>query len=79
METDSFFYSLLNQLPETLFALLGQPLEKAADYRFSSEEVKKSYRIDGLFVPKRADLPVYVVEVQCQTLKTLYANLFAKS
>jgi predicted transposase YdaD len=40
METDSFFYQLLRQLPETLFALLGQPLERAADYRFESFERK---------------------------------------
>ena len=53
METDSFFYQLLKQLPETLFALLGQPLTRAADYRFDALEVKKSYRLDGLFVPAK--------------------------
>ena len=78
METDSFFYQLLKQLPETLFALLGQPLERAADYRFDSLEVKKSYRIDGLFVPAKNELPVYVVEVQFQRVPAFYANLFAK-
>jgi hypothetical protein len=40
METDLFFYQLLKQSPETLFALLGQPLERAADYRFDSLERK---------------------------------------
>jgi predicted transposase YdaD len=64
METDSFFYQLLKQLPETLFALLGEPLTRVADYRFDGLEVKKSYRLDGLFLPARADLPVYFVEVQ---------------
>jgi predicted transposase YdaD len=58
METDSFFYQLLKQLPETLFALLDQPLAHAADYRFDSLEVKKSYRLDGLFVPASPELPV---------------------
>jgi Protein of unknown function (DUF2887) len=40
METDSFFYQLLKLLPETLFALLGQPLTRVADYRFDALEVK---------------------------------------
>jgi predicted transposase/invertase (TIGR01784 family) len=78
METDSFFYQLLKQLPETLFALLDQPLARAADYRFDSLEVKKSYRLDGLFVPARPDLPVYFVEVQFRRTRGFYANLFAK-
>jgi predicted transposase/invertase (TIGR01784 family) len=78
METDSFFYQLLKQLPETLFALLGEPLTRVADYRFDALEVKKSYRLDGLFVPARADLPVYFVEVQFQRARRFYANLFAK-
>ena len=78
METDSFFYQLLKQLPETLFALLGEPLTRAADYRFDALEVKKSYRLDGLFVPARTDLPVYFVEVQFQRARAFYANLFAK-
>jgi predicted transposase/invertase (TIGR01784 family) len=78
METDSFFYQLLKQLPETLFALLGQPLSRAAEYRFESVEIKKSYRLDGLFVPARTDLPIYSVEVQFQRARAFYANLFAK-
>jgi predicted transposase YdaD len=48
METDSFFYQLLKQLPETLFELLGQPLTELAEYRFDAPEIKKkSYRLDG--------------------------------
>jgi predicted transposase/invertase (TIGR01784 family) len=78
MEADLFFYQLLKQLPETLFALLGKPLAQAAHYRFDSLEIKKSYRIDGVQVPDRADLPVYFVEVQFRREPTLYANLFAK-
>lgn len=78
METDSFFYHLFNQLPETLFQLLGQPAARAKAYRFDSVEVKKAFRIDGLFLPKRRRLPLYVVEVQFQRRATFYANLFAK-
>jgi len=78
METDSFFCQLLKQLPETLFQLIGLPAERASSYRFDSVEVKKSFRIDGLYVPKEAGLPLYFVEVQFQRLETFYANLFAK-
>jgi predicted transposase/invertase (TIGR01784 family) len=79
METDSFFYQLFKQLPETLFDLLGQPAERAKSYRFDSVELKKSMRIDGLFLPRTKDLPFYVVEVQNQPLAKFYANLFAKA
>jgi hypothetical protein len=78
METDSFFWQLLKQLPETLFALLGLPAEAAAAYRFDSVEIKKSYRLDGLFVPVKANLPVYFVEVQFRRARRFYANLLAK-
>lgn len=78
METDSFFWQLLKQLPETLFALLGLPADAAAAYRFDSVEIEKSYRLDGLFVPLQADLPVYFVEVQFRQARRFYANLFAK-
>ena len=78
METDSLFWKLFKQLPETLFALLDQPLHQVADYRFESMEIKKSYRLDGLFVPATADLPLYFVEVQYRYKSRFYANLFAK-
>lgn len=78
METDAFFYRLFNQLPQTLFELLGLPASLAKAYRFDSVEVKKSLRIDGLFVPKKPRLPLYFVEVQFQRSPRFYANLFAK-
>jgi predicted transposase/invertase (TIGR01784 family) len=78
METDSFFCQLLKQLPETLFQLLGLPGERARAYRFDSVEIKKSFRIDGLFIPARPELPLYFVEVQAQASAKFYANLFAK-
>ena len=78
METDSFFCQLLKQLPQTLFELLGMPGEQALAYRFDSVEIKKAFRIDGLFLPMERGLPVYFVEVQFQRLAKFYANLFAK-
>ena len=78
METDSFFCQLFKQLPETLFQLIGLPGERALAYRFDSVEIKKSLRIDGLYLPKTADLPLYFVEVQFHKSPKFYANLFAK-
>src|SRR5437879_10177668 len=78
METDSFFYRLFNDLPQTLFELIGLPAARAKAYRFDSVELKKAFRIDGLFVPKKRTLPVYFAEVQFQRRQKFYANLFAK-
>src|SRR5205085_658582 len=52
--------------------------ERASAYRFDSVEVKKSLRIDGLFLPDEPKLPLYFVEVQFQRVETFYANMFAK-
>jgi predicted transposase/invertase (TIGR01784 family) len=78
METDSFFWRLLKLLPQTLFELLGLPPQLARRYRFDSVEVKKSFRIDGLYLPIKAGLPLYFVEVQFRRSPAFYANLFAK-
>lgn len=78
METDSFFYRLFSQLPQTFFELLGLPATRAKAYRFHSVELKKAFRIDGLFVPARRKLPLYFVEVQFHRKPNFYANLFAK-
>ena len=78
METDSFFYQVFKRLPQTVFELLGLPSEQALAYRFDSVEVKKSLRIDGVFLPIKVGLPVMFVEVQFQPLANFYANLFGK-
>jgi predicted transposase YdaD len=39
METDSFFWKLFKQLPQTLFELLELPPQHARRYRFDSVEV----------------------------------------
>src|SRR5579863_8099014 len=78
METDSFFCNFLKQVPETLFQLLGLPGNLAKAYRFDSVELKKAMRIDGLFLPTKAGLPLYFVEVQFHSSAAFYANLFAK-
>lgn len=78
MESDSFFCQLFKQLPQTLFELIDLPAARADAYRFDSVEVKKSFRIDGIFVPLRTTLPFYIVEVQFRRVQKFYANLFAK-
>lgn len=78
METDSLYYQLLKHLPDTLSKVLNQPVPSKADYRFEALEIKKSYRLDGVYIPNRADLPLYFVEVQYQKKNQVYANLFAK-
>jgi predicted transposase/invertase (TIGR01784 family) len=78
METDALFYRLFKNLPETLFYLLGLPPEQVNAYRFDSVEVKKSLRIDGLYLPNQRSLPLYFLEIQFQPVKKFYANLFAK-
>jgi predicted transposase/invertase (TIGR01784 family) len=78
METDSFFWKLFKQLPQTLFDLLDLPAQRVRRYRFDSVEVKKSFRIDGLFLPGKTGLPLYFLEVQFRRKPAFYANLFAK-
>ena len=69
---------MFKQLPQTLFELIDLPAARAKSYRFDSVEVKKAFRIDGLFLPNKASLPLYFVEVQFQRQPKFYANLFAK-
>ena len=78
MRTDPFFWNVLTSLPQTLFEVLGEPSSLARDYQFSAVELKKSLRTDGFYRPRRAGLPMYVVEFQFYVLETFYANLFAK-
>jgi predicted transposase YdaD len=46
MRTDTIFYQLFLTFHSLLFELLGQPLENADYYQFTSAEIKeKSFRI----------------------------------
>jgi predicted transposase/invertase (TIGR01784 family) len=67
MRTDTIFYQLFLTFHSLLFELLGQPLENANDYQFTSAEIKeKSFRFDGIFMPNKEDKPIYFVEVKFQ-------------
>ncbi|WP_218081794.1 Rpn family recombination-promoting nuclease/putative transposase [Anthocerotibacter panamensis] len=79
MKTDSLFYELFQKFPDTLFALTGQPTDLAANYRFTSEEVKQTtFTLDGIFIPQPADQPIYFVEVQFQKDPDLCSRMFTE-
>jgi predicted transposase/invertase (TIGR01784 family) len=76
MRTDTIFYQLFLTFHSLLFELLGQPIEKAEHYKFTSVEVKeKAFRFDGIFRPDSLEYPIYFVEVQFQA-KTDYYREF---
>src|SRR5437867_11562305 len=83
MTTDSIFYRLFETSPETFFLLLGMSAELAADtaarYEYVALEFKEtSQRVDGVFLPKEAGLPLYFLEVQFYYLPSVYADLLTK-
>ncbi|MCE9534310.1 MAG: Rpn family recombination-promoting nuclease/putative transposase [Planctomycetes bacterium] len=83
MKTDSLFYRLFESNSETFFLLLGMSVEEAtesaAHYEYHALELKDtSQRVDGVFLPKEAVLPVCFLEVQFYPLPNVYAGLLAK-
>jgi predicted transposase/invertase (TIGR01784 family) len=79
MRTDTILYQLFLTFHSLLFELLGQPLENANNYQFTSAEIKeKSFRFDGIFMPSREDKPIYFVEVQFQNKPDFYWELIAE-
>jgi len=62
MHTDTIFYQIFLTFHSLLFELLGQPIENAEDYQFTSVEVKeKAFRFDGIFMPDSAEKPIYSI------------------
>jgi predicted transposase/invertase (TIGR01784 family) len=83
MKTDPLFYRLFETGPETFFLLLGMSADQASDkvarYEYKALEFKEtSQRVDGVFLPREAGLPVYFLEVQFYPLPNVYAGLLAK-
>jgi predicted transposase/invertase (TIGR01784 family) len=79
MRTDTIFYKLFLTFHSLLFELLGQPVENANSYQFTSVEVKeKAFRFDGIFMPDSVEKPIYFVEVQCQNKPEFYWELIAE-
>src|SRR5688572_20715982 len=66
-------------MPQSYFEVIAAPAETALDYTFASEELKQAgLRLDGVFLPRRSELPVHFVEVYFYQTPQAYANLFAK-
>ncbi len=81
MKTDSIFYKLFNVLPGTFFELIGQSPEQVKNYEFVSEEIKQtSFRIDGIFKPRRKNSKkhLYFTEVQFQKKDDFYWRFFTE-
>lgn len=80
MKTDSIFYRLFQELPGIFFELIGNTVEAASNYQFSSVEIKQTtFRIDGVFLPTQGDEnPIYFVEVQFQPEADFYSRFFAE-
>ncbi|WP_017304748.1 Rpn family recombination-promoting nuclease/putative transposase [Spirulina subsalsa] len=81
MKTDTIFYRIFKELPNTLFDLLGQSPTPDNPYRFESIEIKQTaFRIDGVFFPQTItpQTPLYFTEVQFQKDPNLYARLFSE-
>jgi predicted transposase/invertase (TIGR01784 family) len=79
MKTDTLFYQLFQTFPTLLFELIEGSIESVESYQFSSVEVKQlAFRIDGVFLPTTADLPIYFTEVQFQSDPGFYARFFAE-
>jgi predicted transposase YdaD len=83
MITDPIFYRLFETSPETFFLLLGMSAESAramaARYEYQAIEFKETaHRVDGVFLPKEAGLPLYFLEVQFYLLPSVFADLCVK-
>ena len=78
MKTDKLFYRLFQSLPDLFFTLTG--LEYSSDnYDFKSIELKElKFTIDGVFIPKKKELPIIFTEIQFQTDKDFYSRLFTE-
>ena len=79
MRTDTIFYQLFLTFHSLLFELLGEPIENADYYQFTSAEIKeKAFRFDGIFLPDREDQPIYFIEVQFQNKPDFYWEFIAE-
>ncbi|MFM7408162.1 MAG: Rpn family recombination-promoting nuclease/putative transposase [Cuspidothrix sp.] len=79
MHTDTIFYQIFLTFHSLLFELLGQPVENAQGYQFTSVEVKeKAFRFDGIFMPDSEEKPIYFVEVQFQNKPEFYWELITE-
>lgn len=80
MKTDSLFYRLFQDWPQSALELLELPYS-GDSYRFVSEEIKQTgFRIDGLFKPTvdNPEQPLIFAEVQYHPDIDFYARFFSE-
>jgi predicted transposase/invertase (TIGR01784 family) len=80
VKTDSIFYQLFKIFPSSFFQLIGEGTPE--DYTFSSVEVKAlSFRLDGVFLPKRdrSPCPILFTEVQFWHDEDIYWRFMTES
>ena len=81
MKTETIFYRLFQTFPSIFFELINHSPEEAANYQFSSVEIKQlAFRIDGVFLPslETPEQPIYFLEVQFQADEKFYSRFFAE-
>ena len=79
MKTDALYLSLFETTPSLALRLAGYDIAEAAAYTCSSEELKKTFRVDVVFTPPRVDLPLILAEVQFQKEVGIYDRLVASA
>jgi hypothetical protein len=79
VKSDAIFYRVFQEAPASYFELIGASAETAANYQFSTAELKHTgLRLDGLFVPTCAGLPIHFVGVYAYKAANAFSNLLAK-
>jgi predicted transposase/invertase (TIGR01784 family) len=81
MKTDSLFYALFQQFPQSFFDLIGTPDIEPDTYQFISPEIKQSsFRLDGVFLPiaEFYNQPIYFLEIQVYKDEGFYERLFSE-
>ena len=79
MKTDALYLNLFSTAPALALRLAGYDLAEAAAYTCSSEELKKTFRVDVVFTPPRANLPLILAEIQFQKDTGIYDRLVASA
>lgn len=75
MKTDVLYLNLFETAPTLALHLAGYDFERASENTCSSEELKKTFRVDAVLTPPSEDLPLVLAEVQFQRESGIYARL----
>lgn len=81
MKTDSLFYQLFQEFPQSFFDLISSPETNYEAYQFTSPEIKQhAFRLDGVLAPREefSNEPIYFVEIQFYKDEEFYDRLFGE-